>query len=108
MAMAKVDTQVRLELLDATDETIEDAVQYADPMALRGLLYQMTGDEEVAATRVGVVRDGFREAMGVAGEADVAMLRRKAAEFLKEYRDTGAGEISIGSEDRLPRSLRLA
>jgi 4-hydroxyacetophenone monooxygenase len=108
MAMAKVDTQVRPELLDATDETIEDAVQYADPMALRGLLYQMTGDEDVAATRVGVVREGFREAMGVSEEADVAMLRRKAAEFLKEYRDRGAGEISIGSEDRLPRSLRLA
>ena len=29
---------VRLELLDATDETIDDAVRFADPMVLRGLL----------------------------------------------------------------------
>ena len=39
----------RQELLDATDATIEDAVRHADPLALRGLLYQLTGDEEVAA-----------------------------------------------------------
>ena len=37
-----------------------------------------------------------------------ALLRRKAAEFLKAYRDGGAGDISIGPEDRLPISLRLA
>ena len=42
----------RTELLEASDATIEDAVQYANPMALRGLLYQLTGDERVAATRV--------------------------------------------------------
>jgi len=32
----------RPELLEASDETIDDAVAYADPMALRGLLYQLT------------------------------------------------------------------
>ena len=40
-------TQVRHELLDANDATIDDAVRYADPMVLRGLLYQLTGDEEL-------------------------------------------------------------
>ena len=35
------------ELLAASDDTIEDAVAYASPMVLRGLLYQLTGDEEV-------------------------------------------------------------
>jgi 4-hydroxyacetophenone monooxygenase len=40
----------RPELLEATDEMIEDAVRYADPMVLRGLLYQLTGDEAVAST----------------------------------------------------------
>ena len=40
------------ELLTATDETIDDAVRYADPMVLRGLLYQLTGDESIAATEV--------------------------------------------------------
>jgi len=43
---------VRHELLEATDETIDDAVKFADPMVLRGLLYQLTGDESVATTEV--------------------------------------------------------
>ena len=38
------------ELLTATDEMIDDAVKYADPMVLRGLVYQLTGDESIAAT----------------------------------------------------------
>ena len=38
-------------LLHATDAVIEDAVSYADPMMLRGLLYQLTGDEEVVETK---------------------------------------------------------
>jgi 4-hydroxyacetophenone monooxygenase len=40
----------RSELLTATDEAIDDAVRHADPMVLRGLLYQLTGDESIAAT----------------------------------------------------------
>jgi hypothetical protein len=32
-------TQHRPELLAASDEMIDDAVRYADPMALRGVLY---------------------------------------------------------------------
>src|SRR5262245_31939384 len=39
----------REELLAASDAVIEDAVHYTDPMVLRGLLYQLTGDEEVRA-----------------------------------------------------------
>ena len=45
-------TSVRSELLDASDETIADAVSYADPMVLRGLLYQLTGDEELIEVRL--------------------------------------------------------
>jgi len=41
----------RSELLAATDEIIDDGVKYADPMVLRGLLYQLTDDESVAATQ---------------------------------------------------------
>ncbi len=40
MAMT-MDRPVRPELLKATDEEIEDAVKYADPMVLRGLVYQL-------------------------------------------------------------------
>ena len=79
------------ELLEASDDQIEDAVAYADPMVLRGLLYQLTGDEEVAATRSTVDPTGLQTAMMVADEDDVALLRRKAAAFLKAYRDAGAG-----------------
>jgi 4-hydroxyacetophenone monooxygenase len=100
----------RRELLEATDEQIDDAVDYADPMALRGLLYQLTGDESVAATKVGSVPGyvGGNLSAGLTDPADVALLRAKAAEFLKSYRDAGAGPAGIGPVGRLPRSLALA
>jgi 4-hydroxyacetophenone monooxygenase len=97
----------RPELLNATDEVIDDAVKYVDPMVLRGLLYQLTGDESVAATAVSSVEVYFLEAMTVTDPGDIALLRSKAAEFLKSYRDAGAGELSIGPEERLHRSLNL-
>lgn len=101
---------MRTELLEATDQQIDDAVNYADPMALRGLLYQLTGDESVAATRIGSVAGytGGNLATGLTDPADVALLRSKAARFLKSYRDSGAGPIGIGPADRIPHSLALA
>ncbi len=99
---------VRHELLDATDETIEDAVRFADPMILRGLLYQLTGDETVAATPVKARVLGLVEAMVLADHSDAAVLQSKAADLLKSYRDSGAENIPVGPADRLPRSLTLA
>jgi 4-hydroxyacetophenone monooxygenase len=98
------------ELRDATDEQIDDAVQYADPLALRGLLYQLTGDEEVAATKVGETERfiGAERAVAITDPADVALLRAKAAQFLKGLRNAGGGPIGPGPADRLPRSLALA
>jgi 4-hydroxyacetophenone monooxygenase len=98
---------VASELLEASDEQIERAVAHAEPMVLRGLLYQLTGDEEVAATPIAVDPTGFQTFMMVAEEADVAMLRRKAVEFLRAHRDAGAGPLDIGSEERLRGSLPL-
>jgi 4-hydroxyacetophenone monooxygenase len=98
----------RQELLDASDEQIEDAVTYANPMVLRGLLYQLTGDEEVRATKVETVVLGFGQTPAVTSKEDVAMLRRKAADFLKAYRDSGAAWIEPGPPERLPVSLSLA
>jgi 4-hydroxyacetophenone monooxygenase len=95
------------ELLEAGDEQIERAVAHAEPMVLRGLLYQLTGDEEVAATRTTVDPTGFQTFQMVADPDDVAMLRRKAAEFLRAHRDAGAGPVDIGSEERLRRSVPL-
>ncbi len=105
MAMGRSESHVREELLAASDEVIEDAVMHADLKALRGLLYQLTGDDEVAQARLNI----DDPATALSGDPDdTELLRRKGAEFLMAYRDRGAGEISIGDEDRLPTSLRLA
>src|SRR5208337_3177067 len=96
------------ELLTATDETIDDAVKYADPMVLRGLLYQLTGDESIAATKVATMTIRNVEIPTLSNPSDVALIQSKAAAFLKSYRDQGAGDIPYGPPERLPRSLNLA
>src|SRR5262245_27114247 len=75
-------------------------------MVLRGLLYQLTGDERIAATRVTDVQPPV--AATLADEADVAHVRSAAAAFLRQYRDADAGPIDAGPRERLPRSLALA
>ena len=99
-------TVMRAELLEATDEEIEDAVRFADPMTLRGLLYHLTGDASIAATSVTEVAPPVPAT--VADTADVGLIRSKAVEFLREYRDSGAGPINPGPVEGLPRSLALA
>ncbi|HEY9416890.1 MAG TPA: hypothetical protein VIQ30_19205, partial [Pseudonocardia sp.] len=98
----------RPELLEATDEMIDDAVRYAHPMVLRGLLHQLTGDDSVAAIDVDTVVFGFMETFTVADKQDRELLCAKAAAFLKSYRDQGAGDLDIGPRDRLPHSLSLS
>ncbi len=105
--MTKLEVSSRPELRAADDAVIEDAIAYADPMVLRGLVYQLTGDPEVAQTGVRHVQAGFAQAVAPASEPDVALLRAKAAAFLKAYRDSGAGVIGIGPRERLPVSLGL-
>jgi 4-hydroxyacetophenone monooxygenase len=105
--MTKLEVSSRPELRAADDATIEDAIAYADPMVLRGLIYQLTGDPEVAATGVRVVHAGMGDAVLPASDEVVTLLRRKGAEFLKAYRDGGAGIIGIGPRERLPVSLGL-
>jgi 4-hydroxyacetophenone monooxygenase len=95
------------ELLEASDDQLERAVAHAEPMVLRGLLFQLTGDEAVAATRSTVDPTGLQTAMMVADEADVAMLRAKAAAFLRAHRDAGAPPLEIGPRARLRRSIPL-
>jgi 4-hydroxyacetophenone monooxygenase len=102
-----IEAPARPELLAATDEVIEDAVAYADPMVLRGLLYQLTGDAELLGLELKAIAAGFPR-LGLASEADTALVRRKAAAFLKAYRDAGAGPLSIGPKERLRTSLSLS
>jgi 4-hydroxyacetophenone monooxygenase len=105
--MATIEAPVRPELIEASDAVIDDAVNYADPMVLRGLLYQLTGDREVADIGLRQIIAGFYVGAAPATDADVALLRRKAAAFLKGYRDAGAGPIDIGPKERLKESLEL-
>jgi 4-hydroxyacetophenone monooxygenase len=105
--MSKIEGPPRPELLKASDAEIEEAVKYADPMAMRGLLYQLTGDDELKDLELKTVLGGYLERQVLAKEEDVAMVRRKAAEFLTSYRDSGAGPLDIGPRDRLPTSLGL-
>ena len=97
----------RTELLLANDETIDDAVKFADPMALRGLIYQLTGDEELVAMKVEPRPFGNSEMEMLINESDIDLIRSKAAAFLKDYRDHGAGDIPMGTPERLHRAISL-
>jgi 4-hydroxyacetophenone monooxygenase len=97
----------RSELLTASDETIDGAVKYADPMVLRGLLYQLTGDESIGSTAVGPATAGYFEFKTLTDPDDTVRLQSQAADFLKRYRDSGAGDLDSGPAERLQRSLGL-
>lgn len=98
----------RTELLRASDAEIEAAVRFSDPMSLRGLIFQLTGDKDLLAVRTVKSRVFLAEAWNLASDEDVALVQRKAADFLKSYRDAGAGPIDPGPMARLPLSLALA
>jgi 4-hydroxyacetophenone monooxygenase len=95
------------ELLTASDAMIEDVINYADPMVLRGLLYQLTEDEEILEMELATQAFANFYVNCLANASDVARLRTKAAGLLKAYRDREAGEIPLGPPQRLYRSLSL-
>src|SRR4051794_8323445 len=110
--------QVSRELVGATDKTIEQAIAQADPLVLRGLLFQLTGNEELVEMAMVREQFGFSFIDRIANESDVATVRRLAVEFLKELRDGEAllgqldvpaavTEVDMGPTDRLPQSLGL-
>ena len=71
--MTKQEIFSRPELRKADDTVIEDAIAHAEPMVLRGLVYQLTGDPAVATTRVKTVLAGYFDVAAPATEADVAL-----------------------------------
>ncbi len=97
----------RTELLSASDATIEDAVKYADPMAFRGLLYQLTGDESLAAMEVVAKPYGNSVMETLVHESDIVAVQSKMATFLKQFRDQGGGSVPLGPRERLPRAVSL-
>jgi 4-hydroxyacetophenone monooxygenase len=97
----------RPELLRASDAEIRAALMHADPMVLRGLLYQLTGDPDLRDLPLKRVQVGRIQVPSPATDEDLELVRRRAADFLIGYRDAGAGPISFGPRDRLPESLAL-
>jgi 4-hydroxyacetophenone monooxygenase len=90
------------------------------PWVLRGLLYQLTGDESIAATQATMADIRHSEPSSaskklalvqskadVSDPSDLAMIQSKAAAFLKSYRDQSAPDIPCGRPEHLPRSLSL-
>jgi 4-hydroxyacetophenone monooxygenase len=96
----------RPELLAATDDEIDSAVAAADPMVLRGLLHQLTGDRTIRDTPVEDVVVGFLETRSMTDPSAIASLRRRAAEYLRALRDAGGEEPAL-IEERLHESLSL-
>ena len=107
MARDDDNSGTRRELIEASDAVIDDAVTFADPMTLRGLLYQLTGDEVAAAIPSAIENRGMQGMVsGIPDPDDVALLRARAAAFLKAHRDAGAGDL-VFEQGRLRRSLEL-
>ena len=100
-------TQVSHELVAATDEAIERAIEHADPLVLRGLLYQLTANEALIDMPMSREQFGFSFIDRIANSSDEATVRRLAVEFLKDLRDDGERAIDVGPSDRLPQSLGL-
>jgi 4-hydroxyacetophenone monooxygenase len=96
------------DLLGSTDAEIEQHVQSGDPMTLRGLLYQLTGDEAVAATKLGEAPGMIMPVKTLVDAADIELVRAAAAAYLRTHRDAGAPAVGPGRQERLPRSLGLA
>ena len=95
------------ELAQASDERLIDCINHADPLILRGLIYQVTGDEELAAMPIETVQFGYSALDKLVHEADVARVRAKALAWLQGLRDSDSGEAELGPMERLPRSLEM-
>lgn len=102
-----MDANVTDALATASDQMLAAAIDHADPLILRGLLYQLTGDETLIAMPIENVAFGYSRQDRLANPADVELVQRKTIAWLKELRDTGARRVSIGPMERLPHSLEL-
>ncbi len=89
-------------LSTASDAEIEAAVAATDPMALRGLIYQITGDESLVDIEVRQSRIFFAEAYSIANDEGVALVQSKAVALLKSLRDAGAPRIGFGNPFHRP------
>lgn len=96
------------DLADTTDAEIDQHLLAADPMTLRAVAYQLTGDAAILETTPG-------EAPGMVGPVkvlndpdDIALVRAAAAAYLRAHRDAGEPLADHGAPERLVTSLELS
>ena len=93
--MTKIDPSLstRHELLTASDDVIEDAVKFADPMVLRALLYQLTGDQELVSIPIKQQMIGFFMGTSPARPEDAKRPALPAGSVAWHPRNTPISEI---------------
>src|ERR1700722_13550635 len=96
------------ELRSASDRTIREALECADPMVLIGLIYHATGDEALGAIRVASVPMVFSSANIVPDKEQAAWGRAQAFYLLTAYRDGREKPPTGVTSTRLHRAMSLA
>ena len=70
-----------------SDETIRRALAQADTLALRAVVYQLTGDEGLASIPTVLTPRGLTDVPVIANAADEQDIRARALVLLQEIRD---------------------
>jgi 4-hydroxyacetophenone monooxygenase len=97
------------EIASATNDDLADAVKFANPLILRGLLFQLTGDESLVNLPIGTMAAGIRGDMPAVVDPDaLALIHAKAVAVLEAQRDAGGARADFGPMSRLHRSMELA
>jgi 4-hydroxyacetophenone monooxygenase len=95
-------------LAQANDDVIRQVLAQADPMVLRGLLFQLTGDPELEKVEVERLPGILLPAPAISSPEGEVRVRELAFTFLTGLRDAGVPDVGLGPHDRLGRSLELA
>ncbi|HVT25436.1 MAG TPA: NAD(P)/FAD-dependent oxidoreductase [Rhizomicrobium sp.] len=95
-------------LANASDSELQAALAFADPLVLAALIYHATADTEVAQIKVGKIDGAIGEIPGLTEEQAMGVLRKKALDLLKSYRDGKSEPPDIHSRDRLAKAMSIA
>src|SRR5688500_12132155 len=90
------------------DATIREALEQADPLALRAVLFQLTGDESLASMEMTTAPSLLSEVAALARADDIAAIKEKAFSLMQEIRDGKREVTPPPSRDELHRIMNLA
>ncbi|MCC7362790.1 MAG: NAD(P)/FAD-dependent oxidoreductase [Dehalococcoidia bacterium] len=91
-----------------TDAEIREALQQADLLALRAVLYQFSGDESLRAMKITTAPRGMAEVAVLADPEDEAALRERALDLLCAIRDGRQAVPPPPGREELLRIMDLA